>query len=293
MNFKNLSLFIAPSLLIFFCVVGASQQNDAKFKEARKAIIMRQIGHEILLHSGDSTSRVLPVKQLSENEYQIQFASQFTFKPDSLVKIIHRSIEGNQLPADYIVNVVECASKETIFGYAILGTGKTNIIPCIGREQSKGCYLINISFQDASLLALPKNYINTGIGLFALVLVFSGAKFYYKKRSTTDKGGKNPEDKFIRIGKYHFYNDKQYLINNNEQIELTHKEAKLLYIFASTPNEIIDRNRLQKEIWEDEGIIVGRSLDVFISKLRKKLESDSKVKLVNIHGKGYKLEIDS
>jgi DNA-binding response OmpR family regulator len=65
----------------------------------------------------------------------------------------------------------------------------------------------------------------------------------------------------------------------------------LLYIFASAPNEIIDRNRLQKEIWEDEGIIVGRSLDVFISKLRKKLENDSTVRLVNIHGKGYKLEI--
>ena len=104
---------------------------------------------------------------------------------------------------------------------------------------------------------------------------------------------KNLEDKFIRIGKYHFYSDKQYLTYNSEQIELTSKESKLLYIFASTPNEIIDRNRLQKEIWEDEGIIVGRSLDVFISKLRKKLENDSTVKLVNIHGKGYKLEIDS
>ena len=140
---------------------------------------------------------------------------------------------------------------------------------------------------------MPKKYVTTGISLVALVLLVSGANFYYKKRSTTDKGGENLEDKFIRIGKYHFYKDKQYLINNNEQIELTHKEAKLLYIFASTPNEIIDRNRLQKEIWEDEGIIVGRSLDVFISKLRKKLDGDPKVKLVNIHGKGYKLEIDS
>ena len=53
------------------------------------------------------------------------------------------------------------------------------------------------------------------------------------------------------------------------------------------------RNRLQKEIWEDEAIIVGRSLDVFISKLRRKLENDSTVKVVNIHGKGYKLEISS
>jgi hypothetical protein len=293
MNFKYLSIFIAASLLIFFCAVSGSQLNDTKFKEARKVIIMRQIGHEILLHSGDSTSRVLPVKQTAENEYQIQFESEYTFKPDSLVKIIHRTVEANQLPSDYIVNVIKCAGNEMIFGYAILEAERTNIIPCISRQQTKGCYLINISFQNTSLLGLPKKYVTTGIGLFALVLLFSGANIYYKKRGTTDKGGKSLEVKFIRIGKYHFYNDKQYLINNNEQIELTHKETKLLYIFASTPNEIIDRNRLQKEIWEDEGIIVGRSLDVFISKLRKKLESDSKVKLVNIHGKGYKLEIDS
>ncbi|HXH98736.1 MAG TPA: winged helix-turn-helix domain-containing protein [Sphingobacteriaceae bacterium] len=293
MNFKYLSIFIAASLLIFFCAVSESRSNDTNFKEAKEIIIMRKIGHEVLLHSGDSTSRVLPVKQIAENKYQIQFASQFTFKPDSLVKIIHRTIEANQLSSDYIVNVIECASNEMIFGYAILEAEQTNIIPCRGRQQSKGCYLINISFQNANILGLPKKYVTAGISLCALVLVFSGANIYYKKRSKTGNGGKKVEDKFIRIGKYHFYNDKQYLTNKNEQIELTSKESKLLYIFASTPNQIIDRNRLQKEIWEDEGIIVGRSLDVFISKLRKKLESDSTVKLVNIHGKGYKLEISS
>jgi DNA-binding winged helix-turn-helix (wHTH) protein len=293
MNFKYLSIFIAASLLIFFCAVSASQLGDTNFEEAKEIIIMRKIGHEVLLHSGDSTSRVLPVKQITENKYQIQFASQFTFKPDSLVKIIHRTIEANQLPSDYIVNVIECASNEMIFGYAILGAEQTDIIPCKGRLQPKACYLINISFQNTRLLGLPKSYVATGISLFALVLIFSGANIYYNKRGIKDKGVKNVEDNFIRIGNYQFHNDKQYLIYNKEQIELTHKESKLLYIFASTPNEIIDRNRLQKEIWEDEGIIVGRSLDVFISKLRKKLESDPKVKLVNIHGKGYKLEIDS
>jgi DNA-binding response OmpR family regulator len=60
-----------------------------------------------------------------------------------------------------------------------------------------------------------------------------------------------------------------------------------------TPNEAIERNRLQKEIWEDEGVIVGRSLDMFISKLRKKLEPDPTIKIAVIRGKGYKLEISS
>ncbi|WP_411275152.1 winged helix-turn-helix domain-containing protein [Daejeonella sp.] len=151
----------------------------------------------------------------------------------------------------------------------------------------------NWTLPGTSHLGLPTKYVTTGIGLFALVIVFSAVKIYCKKKSITGEGGNNLEYKYLRIGKYYFYNDKQYLINNNEQIELTHKESKILYIFASPPNKIIDRNRLQKEIWEDEGIIVGRSLDVFISKLRKKLESDSTVKLVNIHGKGYKLEISS
>jgi DNA-binding winged helix-turn-helix (wHTH) protein len=236
---------------------------------------------------------VLPVRKIAENGYQIQFASQFTFKPDSLVNIIHRTIKANHLPSDYIVNVIACASNETIFGYAILEAKKTNVIPCRGRQQSKDCYLINISFQETALFGLPKKSVTTGISLFALVLIFSGANIYYKKKSITNNPGKNLEDKSIGIGKYRFYHDKQHLIHNNEQIELTHKESKLLFIFASTPNEIIDRNRLQKEIWEDEGIIVGRSLDVFISKLRKKLENDSTVKLVNIHGKGYKLETSS
>jgi len=293
MNFKYLSVFIVGALLVVFYAVSASQLNDTNFNEAKEIIIMRKIGHEVLLHSGDSTSRVLPVKQVAANEYQIQFANQFTFKADSIVKIINRVIHANQLPSDYIVNVIECASNEKVFGYAMSEAKEKNIIPCIGRQQSMGCYSISITFQNDNLLGLPKKYVTAGIGLFALVVVFAGAMIYNKKKSISTEGDNSITDNFIQIGKYQFYNDKQYLISNNEQIKLTQKESKLLYIFASAPNEIIDRNRLQKEIWEDEGVIVGRSLDVFISKLRRKLENDSTVKVVNIHGKGYKLEISS
>jgi DNA-binding response OmpR family regulator len=54
---------------------------------------------------------------------------------------------------------------------------------------------------------------------------------------------------------------------------------------------MVDRNTLQKEVWENEGVIVTRSLDMFVSKLRKKLSADTSVKLTNIPGKGYKLEV--
>jgi DNA-binding response OmpR family regulator len=74
-----------------------------------------------------------------------------------------------------------------------------------------------------------------------------------------------------------------------ERIELTDKESKLLYIFALAPNEIIDREQLQKEVWENEGVIVTRSLDVFISKLRKKLDKGSGVNLSMLMVKGINL----
>ncbi|WP_394341510.1 winged helix-turn-helix domain-containing protein [Albibacterium indicum] len=74
-------------------------------------------------------------------------------------------------------------------------------------------------------------------------------------------------------------------------IDLTRTETRLLLIFALSPNETIERSRLQKEIWEDKGVIVGRSLDIFISKLRKKLEFDPSVQIVVVRGKGYKLQI--
>jgi DNA-binding response OmpR family regulator len=79
-------------------------------------------------------------------------------------------------------------------------------------------------------------------------------------------------------------------IREDEKI-LTFREAKLLEYFASHPNEVLNREQIQDYVWKDEGVIVGRSLDVFISRLRKILKSDESISIKNIHGVGYKLEV--
>jgi DNA-binding response OmpR family regulator len=71
-------------------------------------------------------------------------------------------------------------------------------------------------------------------------------------------------------------------------IELTSKEADLLFLLYSAANNTLERKVILNTVWGDEGDYVGRTLDVFISKLRKKLEADSNLKIVNIHGVGYK-----
>jgi DNA-binding response OmpR family regulator len=85
--------------------------------------------------------------------------------------------------------------------------------------------------------------------------------------------------------------EKRQLTINGNTVDLTGTETRLLRIFSLSPNQTIARTRLQKEIWEDEGVIVGRSLDMFISKLRKKLEADPNVNIIVIRGKGYRLEV--
>ena len=81
------------------------------------------------------------------------------------------------------------------------------------------------------------------------------------------------------------------LVKKAKEIALSKKECELLEIFIANANQVVKREELTKRVWEDNGVIVGRSLDTYISKLRKKLQQDKSIKLTNIHGVGYKLEI--
>jgi hypothetical protein len=279
--------FISLLLITLFCAFSIS--GDDSYDLAKQEIILRKIGHEVLLNSGDSTSRVLPVRKIAAGEYQITFENEFTFQTDSLVKIIRRSLIKNNLPRDYIVNVLSCKHTGVLFGYAISGNEKNNIIACSRRKQPKSCYIIDIKFQDAaSFTPVQKGYLIGSIPLLAFVglLLFRSVK-----PRKSNGAALNATPSTLQIGNTLFDTQKRKLITGQTTTPLTVKECKLLAIFAQSPNMVIERNRLQKEIWEDEGVIVGRSLDMFISKLRKKLESDSSLQLVNIHGTGYKLQI--
>ena len=68
------------------------------------------------------------------------------------------------------------------------------------------------------------------------------------------------------------------------------KEARLLKFLAQHKNQVVERDVIMKAIWEDDGYFVARSMDVFISKLRKYLAPDSSIAIKNVHGVGYRLE---
>jgi len=267
--------------------------ND-EFASAKEIIGMRNIGHKILLSSGDSVSRVLPIGKINSNQYQISFGNALNFTPDSVIKIVRQAVTANQLPKDYIVNVIDNQSKQVVCGFAVLKTSKTNLLPCKGRKQPKARYTVTITFRKVSDGSVKKNYlVAAGGGLAALMLIFSGLRWNHQQKKTFVQSVNHDNTEMsnaVMIGRYAFHQNEQILMFENEEIKLSDKETQVLNLLAQQINIVVARYELQK-IWEDDGVIVGRSLDVFISKLRKKLNGDAAVRLVNVHGKGYKLEV--
>jgi hypothetical protein len=231
---------------------------------------------------------VLPVKKIAENEYQVSFENALTFQPDSLVNTTRRLLAKDPLASDYVVTVLNSDKSGVVYGYAISKNKKDDIVACRGRVQPRARYMINIKFKPAGIITAKNGDILGSLSFLAFV----GFIFFRSVKPRAAEPG-NQNTGILTFGSVLFNARERRLVINKKTIDLTGTETRLLLIFASSPNETIARSRLQKEIWEDEGVIVGRSLDMFISKLRKKLEFDPNIKIAVIRGKGYKLEISS
>ena len=278
-------LLIAAATCVAYFLFKTNDRSA--FLEQQATLVMRGIGHQVLLKAGDSTSRVLPVKRINATVFQLEFQSTFNFVPDTLVHVVHASLASGQLPLQYMVNVMECTTNQIIYGYRI-GSGRTTLVPCLGSEQAKGCYIIQIAFLEnptpTNRAVIFLGFSLTAIALFGFVV--------FRKGNRSPKKENHIEGPFVPLGSYSFYANRRLLKNGTSTIALTDKESKLLTVLAANQNQAMERDQLLKEVWEDDGVFVGRSLDVFISKLRKKLLHDAGIRIINIHGKGYKLEVD-
>lgn len=110
-----------------------------------------------------------------------------------------------------------------------------------------------------------------------------------RSRLITDKEEENIMA--YEIGKYHFDIKNQVLTTTNFEQKLTKKETRILTFLCENINDIASREQLLKNIWGNDDYFSGRSMDVFISKIRKYLSEDNNIQILNIHGVGFKLEV--
>lgn len=280
--------------ILLLAMLGLSILSLAS-EEKHVEVSMRMIGHQVLLAAGDSTSLVLPVER-NGDQYVIRFNTEFGFDPDSIANVIDSVIEATGISDHYVVEFVTCDTNLIAHSYEVGVTAE--VLACRGRPQPITCYELFITLMDANgpdegitepmMVSEDGNaMINNSWLMFLAVLVvvlFAAVVFLISQKS-----GKNSDPHVIKIGEFLFNKHSMELTFKEDKVELTGKEADLLNLLSSSPNETVDRDEILKEVWGDEGDYVGRTLDVFISKLRKKLEADDNVKIINIRGIGYKL----
>ena len=353
-------------LAIFFIASSFTKRSDRDLRAKQANLIVRQIGHRLLLQAGDSTSRVLPVTEIKEGTFLLTFENEFVFNHDSLMMLTQSLFPKTQFPSGYTVTVHECLSASIVYGFQINNTSP-DILACRGRRQPQGCYTIEIAFPDLyenveqkkagidqrpeelksfkvdpqeanpkpeeiksikvdPLEANPKpeelksikvdpqeanpkpeELKTTTFDYPFISLVCSGMLVLLSVALLIGRFGKslvpvpmqNQDHSIIKesvpeasaLGKFLFDVKDQRLLLGSEVISLTDKEYRILELLNQNFGELIPRETLMQKVWINEGVITGRSLDMFVSKLRKKLSGDPELRITNVHGRGYKLEI--
>lgn len=257
-------------------------------------VAMRMIGHRLLQSAGDSTSLVLPIEKDADT-YTISFGSELAFNPDSLAVIVASVAEETGFATAYIVGVEQCETEETVHSFEIRPDHSGELFPCSGREYPKDCYRVLISllpYGEEQSGAVPQQKPSeTGFGWMGYGLILVLSLVIYIGFRLVKRKSKLPitQPHLIQLGHFQLDVRNSTLCSEEGTTELTGKESDLLILLYNSANTTIEKEVLLREVWGDEGDYIGRTLDVYISKLRKKLESDQSLKIINTRGVGYKL----
>lgn len=276
-------------MLSFDRLVGFAGNSKSKNFAEKVNLALRRTAHRLLKSSGDSTSQIAPVKILDESTFVVRLNKNFNY--DNLPKLLEESFKFHQIEDNYDVSVLNCKDGEIELGYNYFEFKKDKDVACIGRKQNKNCYDLKVTFTEKPIQNTSKS-----LWLIPLWGLFLGGFIYWKRKNLMQNNiPKNVieaelSDK-INFGKSSLNFSNQLLDSGNIQHNLTYREAKLLKLFVDNANQLLERDFIMKAVWEDEGITVGRSLDVFVSRLRKMLQADANVQIMTLHGVGYKLQV--
>jgi DNA-binding winged helix-turn-helix (wHTH) protein len=308
-GFGTLSAFWKPTAIPDATAVQTRQASE------RINLALRRTTHLLLKLAGDSTSKIVPVKQTDDNAYLVRL--EYPFNYDSLPTFLQSSFDFYDIKEKYDVAVRSCSYAELVLGYSSADFQQNQTVPCVGRTRPEGCLNFSVTFRDPSVFLLndkkmvfsPYFWLCLG-GLFTLVMGAMAYFFYpvFKQKQAVSQGvsldipqdsspsmpthsvQKTVETHLIYVGKTVFDTRKQTLLIGQTEQKLTFQEAQLLQLFCEHKNDLLERDFILKTVWGDDGVLITRSVDVFVSRLRKLLKADESLKIVNVHNRGYRFE---
>lgn len=288
----NIELHRILICCVFVSIIGQPealcQDNKPVDQSDKINLALRQTGHLLYDFCGDTFSQIPPVEQISKTEFKLKLENGVDY--DKLPEVLDNSLKSFGVSNSYIVSILTCESESIILGYNNLSF-QNHVIPCRTREQDELCKIIMLNIQNPEPVESKVDYCMFWLLLFGVIpfLVFyinrkkievSDAKPLFEKKNTN----------YLAIGCSTFNPTGLMFSYKDASKALTFREGKLFEYFINHKNEVLKREDIQNHVWEDEGVIVGRSLDVFISRLRKIIKNDESIVIKNIHGVGYRLE---
>jgi Transcriptional regulatory protein, C terminal len=295
---KNLFLLALPLCVAGLLLPVPNDGNGANNRSDSINLALRRTAHSMLRAMGDSTSQIPPVEQLNDLVWRVRMDSSFNY--DALPALLQSSLAQYKITWPYNVQVRQCGQLALLLGYHQLDITQPQAdssVPCGGRDMPAGCYEIEVHFLKENDFFSFKTIKNS-----LLLLLFGVAGGYWlfrwRRKSAMARQQKIHNETpsvatapWLNFGNSRLDAAAQVLECAGTRHELTYREAKLLRLLASHPGELLERDTILQQVWADEGIMVGRSVDVFVSRLRKKLSADARVAIVAVHGVGYRLTV--
>jgi hypothetical protein len=263
-------------------VVGI--HND-RFSE-KVNLALRRTGHYLLVEAGDSSTRIAPVRQTDAVTWQIRLDHSFDY--NRLPALLQKSMELQGIRDNYDVEVFKCSDGVLQLGYNFLDFKENSTAPCMGREMESGCYNLQVRFvAPTNTAGNPMLAWFAAAGCLLLTGIFLTVR--HRRKPEIQDAPAAERAHLVLFGNSRLDTGNQTLVSGAARHTLTYREAKLLHLFGTHPNQLLERDFILQSVWGDEGILVGRSVDVFVSRLRKLLRDDPSVKIAAVHGMGYRL----
>jgi hypothetical protein len=278
--------------LVFAGLVGLTPSvGEPQYSAEKVNLALRRTAHHLLTEAGDTTAQIPPVQQPKPGTFTVRLGHAFDY--NRLPLLLDQSLKLHSIKGNYDVAVLDCQKGALLLGYNFQDVTNNQPVPCGGRQQTAGCYLLQLTLLPTEAPTRPA----PAWGLVAFSCLMVGLLFTAWRRSTPTSPAVSPtvhikpEHQPIQFGNCSFDLANQTLTSGTVRHELTYREAKLLHLFVRHLNQLLEREFILKSVWEDEGVIVGRSVDVFVSRLRKLLQDDPAVRIVAVHGVGYRFEV--
>lgn len=280
----KISLLLFAGLTVFALAKAlATPRKLLQQKQAHLAV--RALGDQLLRNAQEYATPVPPVRRIDEHTLRLSFPEPIPINPDSLSLLALRYLLEDIAPVA-IVNVLDAASGEVVYGFEINHTDEHNI-PCLGRSLPAAIYYVEVSLYEKPALQLGLNVFTAGLlGLLSAGLLLLVIPFFRGKKSEA------MDEAIIQAKGMQLDLRTNQILSKDQVIKLTEKEAKIFSILLQNAGQLVSRDYLTEEVWLKEGVVTSRSLDMYISRLRKKVQDLGGTEIINERGKGYVLQVN-